>query len=283
MIREAEIRRMAAAAKVDPMVIDLDYSLGWFLLGMQKTNDSLGGLVFKGGTCLRKCYFPDYRFSEDLDFTATRYLAPTELERWIAQCGEWISDHDGPDFGVQPIRFEVVEDEYGSELYQARVYYRGPLRWGGSPRTVKLDITRAEPLALPIQEQQILHAYSDQVNFSSSVLPCYGLEEIAAEKIRAVGGQRRFAVSRDIYDLYHLISFGIRMEPVRQILPAKLNARGLGLHGIDMQRLEQRRLEFEKDWERRLNYLVVNQDVRFEEAWNCVLNLLNDISGPPGT
>ncbi|CAN5145726.1 hypothetical protein BH20BAC1_BH20BAC1_03460 [soil metagenome] len=25
--------------------------------------------VFKGGTCLRKCYFPDYRFSEDLDFT----------------------------------------------------------------------------------------------------------------------------------------------------------------------------------------------------------------------
>jgi predicted nucleotidyltransferase component of viral defense system len=27
-------------------------------------------LVFKGGTCLRKCYFHDYRFSEDLDFTS---------------------------------------------------------------------------------------------------------------------------------------------------------------------------------------------------------------------
>jgi len=25
-------------------------------------------MIFKGGTCLKKCYFPDYRFSEDLDF-----------------------------------------------------------------------------------------------------------------------------------------------------------------------------------------------------------------------
>ena len=34
MISEAEVRRFAAATNVDPMVIDLDYSLGWFLLGM---------------------------------------------------------------------------------------------------------------------------------------------------------------------------------------------------------------------------------------------------------
>ena len=25
--------------------------------------------VFKGGTCLKKCFFETYRFSEDLDFT----------------------------------------------------------------------------------------------------------------------------------------------------------------------------------------------------------------------
>ena len=44
MISEAEVRRIAAATKIDPMVIDLDYSLGWFLLGMSKTSDSLGGI-----------------------------------------------------------------------------------------------------------------------------------------------------------------------------------------------------------------------------------------------
>jgi len=125
MISEAEVRRIAAATKVDPMVIDLDYSLGWFLLGMRITSTSLGGLIFKGGTCLRKCYFPDYRFSEDLDFTATKHLAPTEVEGWITKSVDWIIDHDGPDFRVQPIHFEVVDDEFESESYQARIYYRG--------------------------------------------------------------------------------------------------------------------------------------------------------------
>jgi len=34
MISEAEIRRYAATKNVDPMITDLDYSLGWFLLGI---------------------------------------------------------------------------------------------------------------------------------------------------------------------------------------------------------------------------------------------------------
>lgn len=82
MINEAEVRRHAAQAGVDPMVIDLDYSLGWFLLGFSKAEDFAGSLRFKGGTCLRKCYFPDYRFSEDLDFTLENFV-PRMMSRVI--------------------------------------------------------------------------------------------------------------------------------------------------------------------------------------------------------
>ena len=221
------------------------------------------GLIFKGGTCLRKCYFPDYRFSEDLDFTATKYLSPARVEEWLTKSVDWIGDQDGPDFHIQPIRLDVVQDEYGSESYQARIYYRGPLRWGGSPRTVKLDITRAETISLPIKEKQIIHPYSDQANFTDNVLPCYCLEEVIAEKIRAIGGQRRFAVSRDLFDIYNLVSYGFDLEAVRQILPEKFKVRGLSLQGIGANILEQRRFEFEKDWERRLNYLVINKDLNF--------------------
>ncbi len=71
MIPEAELRRMAATAGVDTMVQDLDYGLGWFLVGLFTTAAGPPPLVFKGGTCLRKCYFANYRFSEDLDFTLT--------------------------------------------------------------------------------------------------------------------------------------------------------------------------------------------------------------------
>lgn len=281
MINEAEVRRIAAATNVDPMVIDLDYSLGWFLLGMLKTSDSLGGLIFKGGTCLRKCYFPDYRFSEDLDFTATKFLSSTDVEGWITKSVDWISEQDGPDFRIQPIHFEVVDDEYGSESYQARIYYRGPLRWGGSPRTVKLDITRAETILLPVKEKQIIHPYSDQSSFSATLLPCYCLEEVIAEKIRAIGGQRRFAVSRDLYDIYNLISTGIDMKAVKQILPEKFKGRGLSLQGVDIKIMEQRRFEFEKDWERRLNYLVLNKGLDFDIVWQSVLHLLDEIINNP--
>ena len=278
MISEAEIRRISAATRVDPMVVDLDYSLGWFLLGMRKTSTSLGGLLFKGGTCLRKCYFHDYRFSEDLDFTATKYLSPADIEVWVKKSVDWVSNYDGPDFHVQPIHFEVVDDEYGNESYQARIYYRGPLRWGGSPRTVKLDITRAEVILLPVNEKQIIHSYSDQASFADINLPCYSLEEVIAEKIRAVGGQRRFAVSRDLYDIYNLISTGIDVNAVKQILPRKFEIKGLTMRGIDVNNLKIRRSAFELDWERRLGYLVTKNNLEFETVWQHVLLLLDEVT-----
>ena len=278
MISEAEIRRISAATRVDPMVVDLDYSLGWFLLGMRKTSTALGGLLFKGGTCLRKCYFHDYRFSEDLDFTATKYLSPADIEVWVKKSVDWVSNYDGPDFHVQPIHFEVVDDEYGNESYQARIYYRGPLRWGGSPRTVKLDITRAEVILLPVNEKQIIHSYSDQASFADINLPCYSLEEVIAEKIRAVGGQRRFAVSRDLYDIYNLISTGIDVNAVKQILPRKFEIKGLTMKGIDVNNIKLRRSAFELDWERRLGYLVTKNNLEFETVWQHVLLLLDEVT-----
>ncbi len=73
MIPEAEIRRLAAVARVDPMVLDLDYSLGWFLAGLASVPDVSNRLIFKGGTCLRKCYFDGYRFSEDTGFHSSNF------------------------------------------------------------------------------------------------------------------------------------------------------------------------------------------------------------------
>jgi hypothetical protein len=46
---------------------------------------------------------------------------------------------------------------------------------------------------------------------------------------------------------------------------------------IDINIMEQRRIEFEKDWGRRLNYLVLNQDLQFDDVWQCIMSLLEDI------
>ncbi len=278
MIREAEVRRIAAIKKVDPMVIDLDYSLSWILLGMKNTSSNLLGLILKGGTSLRKCYFPDYRFSEDLDFTATAPLSESTIGNLIEISFEWIREHDGPDFTIQPFRFEVVNDEYGKESYQIRAYYRGPLNWGGSPRSIKLDVTRAEKLLLPTIDRKVFHLYSDEEIFETLQLSCYSLEEVMAEKIRAIGGQRRFAISRDLYDIYNLLDADINLDAVKQILPEKFASKGLDLNAMDIRSLENRYSEFEHDWNRRLLYLVPNNQQIFELVWLRVRNLIKELS-----
>lgn len=40
MIAEAELRRQAARWQVDPMVIDLDYTLSWFLAGFFSSGEA---------------------------------------------------------------------------------------------------------------------------------------------------------------------------------------------------------------------------------------------------
>jgi hypothetical protein len=163
------------------MVADLDYSLGWFLPAIAKAGTPAGPWLFKGGACQRKCCFEDYRFSEDLDFTATAFISPEALVDGVERATRWAADHDGPDFAAAPARLEVIEDEYGSESYQVRVYYRGPLRWGGSPRAIRLDATRDEQALWPPAHRPLIHPNSDIGVLEPVELTCYGLEEMLAE------------------------------------------------------------------------------------------------------
>ncbi|MEK6936408.1 MAG: nucleotidyl transferase AbiEii/AbiGii toxin family protein [Nanoarchaeota archaeon] len=50
-------------------LIEKDILLQMLLSELVKNKDFKDNYVFKGGTCLTKCYFGYYRFSEDMDFT----------------------------------------------------------------------------------------------------------------------------------------------------------------------------------------------------------------------
>lgn len=278
MIGEAELRRWAARWDVDPMVVDLDYSLGWFIAALYSTSEIAGQLCFKGATCLRKCYFADYRFSEDLDFTATVRLTPDRLLEWVEQAARWAAEADGPNYRASPPRLEIVQDEYGSETYQVRVYYRGPLRWGGDPRAIRLDVTRWERLVLPPVTRRLIHPYSDGPVLAQAEIACYPLIEILAEKVRALGGQRRFAISRDIYDVHRLVQSGVTVADVVPLLPAKFEARGLDIKALDIEQVTARRAAFEDDWNRRLSHLVQDASgVTFDAAWETTVDVLRQV------
>jgi predicted nucleotidyltransferase component of viral defense system len=69
MIKPGEIQQKAREAGVSDQQIEKEYVLSWILNGIAQHNDLSKVIVFKGGTVLKKFYFEDYRYSEDLDFT----------------------------------------------------------------------------------------------------------------------------------------------------------------------------------------------------------------------
>ena len=69
MIRRAEIVDRVQRWGLREDVVEKDYVLGWVLWGIGSEPLLRETWVFKGGTCLKKCYIETYRFSEDRDFT----------------------------------------------------------------------------------------------------------------------------------------------------------------------------------------------------------------------
>lgn len=270
MIADAEIRREARRASVEPRVIELDYVLGWALWGLAQTDGIRDRLLFKGGTCLRKCYIPHYRFSEDLDFTAVRWLDWEEFRQGIAGAMARAAEESGINFGVREFYFEVVNNEYGKESLHVRIYWYGPHSQKGSPKTVRMDISRGEEVTFEPVHREVWHPYSDVIDMGSSTTwACYALEEVMAEKLRAVLGQRQHAVSRDLYDIYSLLEEGVDEYRVREVLPTKLKAKDLSMDIVTAERLVERRAQFEADWDRNLVHLIPRERLpSFEAVWN---------------
>lgn len=96
MIDKREILEFASTWKLTPNVVEKDYVLGWILAGISNTS-ALDSWAFKGGTCLKKCFFETYRFSEDLDFTLSSesHIEENLLKKVLLDTCTWVSETAG--------------------------------------------------------------------------------------------------------------------------------------------------------------------------------------------
>jgi predicted nucleotidyltransferase component of viral defense system len=271
VIPEAEIKSLARRLGVDPAVVDRDHALGVVLWALSVAGGTTGW-VFKGGTCLRKCYFGDYRFSEDLDFTILGRLDADAAQSAIAAC-ESVTASQGVRLLLQDARVEVMDDEYGRESVEIKVPYRGALQMG-SAQNVQFHLSADEEMAFDPVSRSLLHPYGDASGLLCEI-PSYALEEVLAEKLRAAAGQRRHAVARDIYDIATVVRRGADTAVALSALPAKAAYKSVELSGA-ADRFLARRAEFEASWNRTLAYLVVD-DLGFDEAFTATARLLERI------
>jgi predicted nucleotidyltransferase component of viral defense system len=83
VINRQEIADFSREFGLTANVIEKDYMLGWLLAGISNHSELSASWAFKGGTCLKKCYFETYRFSEDLDYP---YRGRTSRREFPGQC-----------------------------------------------------------------------------------------------------------------------------------------------------------------------------------------------------
>jgi predicted nucleotidyltransferase component of viral defense system len=255
-----EIRAMAAKVLLTNLVVEKDYALGWLLWGIHQHPQAKNDWVFKGGTCLKKCYFETYRFSEDLDFSYRGIEQPTVdgLTKILADVSDTLMDASGMEFPKNSIQFEIFKNPRGSLSIQGGIKYRGPVRPNvgvAQMQRIKIDITLDEPLVLSPTIKKVDHPYSDTPAEGISILSyCY--EEVFAEKVRALAQRLR---PRDLYDVIHLyrrMDLNPDRDIVQSTLMSKCVLRGIPVPTYTSIETHENRAFLESEWENQLKHQI---------------------------
>jgi predicted nucleotidyltransferase component of viral defense system len=253
VIGRAELQRHARLGEVDERTQERDYVLAWVLTGLAPGSFPV---VFKGGTCLRHCYFPGYRYSEDLDFS----LTVTEPDRPFAEIvAEWCA-------AAASAAGITLESEPDEERPLKRVFlsYAGPL--GASRRrAIKVDLSDEELVLDQIQNRPLLSEYSDLPAGSYSI-PAYSLHEIWAEKTRSL---MQRSEPRDLFDLDYIAGQDPAIPgEAREFFAQKAHHKGLEPNELEA-RLAARERVLRARWNDRLGDQLANVPA-FDATWRGV-------------
>jgi len=202
MISREDIRARAAEWQLTVGVVEKDYVLGWLLAALAEHPEASQQWVFKGGTCLKKCFFETYRFSEDLDFSllpGARYSAD-ELQGVLREVAARASVMSGIEFPPDMIVVRDRRNLQGAATFEGRIAYRGPMADPSFPR-VRFDLTRNEPLLDGVARRSVFHAFPDMLPGGMTV-GTYTIDELFAEKLRALAERTR---PRDLYDVVFIL------------------------------------------------------------------------------
>jgi uncharacterized protein len=185
--------------RIPEAVLERDYCLAWFLATLSRS-PLKQILAFKGGTALKRCYFDDYRFSEDLDFTLLQPASIDDILQYLETLYAEIYQASGIRFN-----FDRMDRHGHASTHTFFLNYIGPLP---APNSVKVDITIQEAMTHPRGDRAVLRSYPEFADLpEQQQITVYSLDEIAVEKTVALADVAR-TEPRDLYDLWYLTTEG---------------------------------------------------------------------------
>jgi predicted nucleotidyltransferase component of viral defense system len=277
VIDKREILELAEQTSLNPHVIEKDYVLGWMLAGIYNHDELAESWVFKGGTCLKKCFFETYRFSEDLDFTLrdASHLDTHFLTRVFGEIGAWIYEETGIEVPADQQEFELFQNPRGNLSCQGKIAYKGPVSPTRPLPRIKLDLTSDELIVLPPETVEIFHPYSDGPEEGIEVL-AYDYIEAFAEKFRALAERTR---PRDLYDVVNLYrNADARPEQQHFVEVLRQKCAFKGIQVPQLVDIEVHRGEVDAGWTAMLNHQLPAL-LPLASFWDALPEIFNWLHG----
>lgn len=251
MITSSRLIQQADTDGVPTPTVERDYVLTHVLAAIASTPDA-HRMIFKGGTALRLCYFEDYRYSADLDFSLVDGMTADEGRDAVAKALLT---------AIEKVAFPQLSM---TDHKPPRIAYRGPL---GRERLIKLDLADDELVDEPIT-RPILQRYADQ---DDTTIRVYSLEEVTAEKLRCVIQRVQ---CRDLFDLNELLVHnGIEAGNVWDLFERKARHRGIDPATFPA-RFEDRIARYRNLWSRELDEHVPDEPPPFVATERAVRRAL---------
>ncbi|RKY89342.1 CRISPR-associated protein Csx11 [candidate division KSB1 bacterium] len=256
MISTIEIRNKARESGVPETTIERDYAQNWILKNLFEIK-----MALKGGTGIRKIYVQGYRFSDDLDFTLLEKTGKKDIINAIENAIIKAKEDSGIEFR------EEIQLEENINGFTANIYF-SIIKRGSVPIKIKLDITgyHKEKVLLPIENRKIIHPYSD--SFEARI-NTYSLEEIVAEKVRALFERTR---PRDLYDVWYFFRI-YNINDLLDIINRKCEIKKVK---IDILSLKDRTNDFKNAWNSSLIHQF-NQLPDFNFVFENVIEKVKEI------
>jgi uncharacterized protein len=252
--------------RIQEAVIERDYVLAWFLTCLAE-HPLREFLAFKGGTALRRCWYKNYRFSEDLDFTLIKPIALETILKGFDEIFATLKARTGIEMAFDR------HDRHGHlNTHTFYLRYKAQLP---AQNDVKVDITISEKLCFPLAERPVLRTYEEFDDLPEGpTLLVYSQEEIFIEKLAALSDKAR-TEPRDLYDLWNLIeTTDIHIAELAGELSAKLETRDRTIEGVAAA-IGAKESRLERLWTARLAHQF-SELPGFEDVFRRVKRELRD-------
>jgi predicted nucleotidyltransferase component of viral defense system len=209
MIDRGEIDSKVQEFEINTSNVQRDYVFGWLLFAFFQNSYLSKILILKGGNSFRKAYFPNTRFSPDLDFSTEQAL---DLDRFVIEIEnscKVASELSGIKFvperaSFQESKRDVLGRNADRKIYKGKVFFEDFYGTKSALEiSVRMDVTEFDKLYAPVSEVPLIHPYSD-ADKCMALLKCVSVEEGIASKLKCLLQRRH---SHDLYDLVYAAFF----------------------------------------------------------------------------